>query len=117
MPFQIRDETAGRVLFYIDNAGQLGLGSLPNNGQKITVLGASVLDSNARFADGTLKPGVPAAYYGQLSIPAYGSANVAISTAQQPSVTSSISPSSITTNYVTFPNGSGSDVTNTYSIW
>jgi hypothetical protein len=117
MPFQIRDETAGRVLFYIDNAGQLGLGSLPNNGQKITVLGASVLDSNARFADGTLKPGVPAAYYGQLSIPAYGSANVAISAAQQPSVTSSIAASIVTNSFVTFPNSAGNDVTSTYSIW
>lgn len=117
MPFQITDETAGRVLFYIDNAGQLGLGSLPNNGQQITVLGASVLDSNARFADGTLKPGVPAAYYGLLSIPAYGSANVAISTDQAPSVTSTYAPSAVTNTSVTFANSAGSDVTNTYSIW
>jgi hypothetical protein len=117
MPFQIKDETAGRVLFFIDNAGQLGLGSLPNNGQKITVLGASVLDSDARFADGTLKPGVPAAYYGQLSIPAYGSANVAISTAQAPSVTSTYPATIVTTSSVTFANSAGSAVTNNYSIW
>lgn len=117
MPFQIKDETVGRVLFFIDNAGQLGLGGLPNNGQKITVLGESVLSNDARFQDGTLKPGVPAAYYGQLSIPAYGSANVAISTAQAPSVTSTYPASTVTSSSVTFANSAGSDVTNTYSIW
>lgn len=52
MPFRFRDETAGRDLFYCDNAGQLGLGSLPNSDQALTVLGISVLDPSARFADG-----------------------------------------------------------------
>jgi hypothetical protein len=117
MPFQIKDETAGRVLFYIDNAGQLGLGGLPNNGQQITVLGQSVLDSNARFPDGTLRPGVPAAYYGMISVPAGGSASVAVSTAQAPTVTSTLPASTVTTSNIVFPNSSSGAIDNTYSIW
>jgi hypothetical protein len=117
MPFQFKDETANRVLFFIDNAGQLGLGSLPNSGQKITVLGASVLDSNARFPDGSLRPGVPAAYYGSVYIPAGSSANIAISTAQAPTVTSTLPPTGVNTSNVTIPNTTVDDKTNNYSIW
>jgi hypothetical protein len=114
MPFKFRDETAGRDLLYIDNAGQLGLGSLPNSGQALTVLGISVLSPDARLQDGMLRAGAPAAYSGSVSAPVGTSATVAISTTQNPTVTSTVNPDSITTTAVVFP-GNGSSTT--YSIW
>jgi hypothetical protein len=117
MPFQIKDETSGQILFFIDNVGQLGLGSLPANGSKITILGAAVLDSNARFADGTLKPGVPAAYYGSLFVPAFATANVGVSTAAPPAVTSAFHTNAVTTTTVSFENNTAGDATKDYSIW
>jgi hypothetical protein len=114
MPFRFRDETAGRDLVYIDNAGQLGLGSLPNSGQALTVLGASVLDPSARFADGMLRAGSPAAFTGVVTTPVGGSVTVAITTAQNPTVTSTVNAASVSTSQVTFP-GTGSP--NNYSIW
>jgi hypothetical protein len=114
MPFVMRDETAGRDLLYVDNAGQLGLGSLPNSGQQLTVLGVSVLDPSARFADGMLRPGAPASFSGVVSAPAGGSVTVTISTTQNPTVTSTVNASAITTTAVTFP---GTGTANNYSIW
>ena len=114
MPFVMRDETAGRDLLYVDNAGQVGLGSLPNSGQALTVLGESVLSPDARFPDGMLRAGAPAAYRGVVSAPAGASVTVTISTVQNPTVTSSINASSITTTAVTFP---GTGTSNNYSIW
>jgi hypothetical protein len=114
MPFRFRDETAGRDLFYVDNAGQLGLGSLPNSGQALTVLGVSVLDPSARFADGMLRAGSPAAFTGSVSAPPGFSATVSINTTQIPTVTSSVNATSISTSAVVFP-GTGSS--NNYSIW
>jgi len=111
MPFRFRDVTAGRDLFYVDNAGQLGLGSLPNSGQAITVLGISVLDPSARFADGLLRPGAPAAYQGVVSVPPGGSVSVAISATQNPTVTPAGAASSITSSSVTFTKNTK------YSIW
>ncbi|RZU39321.1 hypothetical protein BDD14_0690 [Edaphobacter modestus] len=117
MAFQISDLTAGRILFYIDNAGQLGLGALPVQGQQIAVLGAAVLDTNARFPDGSLRPGCPAAYFGSLVVPAGGSASVNVSVAAPPAVSSTVTPSAVTNSAVTFPNPNGFDVTNNYNIW
>ncbi len=117
MPFQIRDETAGRDLFWIDNAGQLGLGSMPIQGQKITVLGSAVLDSNARFPDGSLRPGVPAAFYGSVYVPAGSTVNVSVSTMQPPTVSSILPPAAVSNSNISFPNTTPNDVVNTYSAW
>ena len=111
MPFKFRDETASRDLFYVDNAGQLGLGGLPNSGQAITVLGISVLDPSARFADGTLRAGAPATFEGFVSVPPGGSATVAVSTVDPPTVTPSGVTSTITSTSVTFHSSTN------YSIW
>jgi hypothetical protein len=116
MAFQIADVTSGQILFYIDNAGQLGLGALPVQGQKIAVLGAAVLDANARFADGSLRPGCPAAYFGSIFIPTGGSASVGVSTVAAPAVSSTIPPTGLSNSAVTF-NNTGPDVTNNYNIW
>lgn len=37
MAFVLKDETAGIDIMYVDNANQMGLGSLPVNGQALTV--------------------------------------------------------------------------------
>jgi hypothetical protein len=117
MPFRFRDETAGQDLIYIDNAGQLGLGSLPNSGQQITVRGIGVLDPAARFANGMLIPGAQSAYEGTIFVPGNGSASVSITVGQIPTVTASSLSSGATTSQVTFSNGASGAQTVRYGIW
>jgi hypothetical protein len=117
MPFQMKDETAGVVLFYIDDAGQLGLGSLPVTHGQITVEGINVLSINGTFACGIAVTGVQYGYEGSVAVPPTSSATVSISTAQIPTATSTIAPDSVSNTAVVVSNPYGFTQTNNYSIW
>ena len=117
MAFQMRDETAGIDIMYVNNSNQMGLGSLPVNGQAITVQGSGFLDPSGNLGSGVLTPGSQAGYEGSFA-PGTFSATVTISTSQQPTVSSSIPPISVTTTAVSFLTPGGQVTTTiTYSIW
>ncbi len=115
MAFQLRDETAGIDILYVDNSNQMGLGSLPVNSQAIAVNGTGFLSIDGDLGQGVIAPGTQAGYEGLLT-PSGGNAVVTISTTQQPTVTSTVPPVSITTQTVVFSTASGGIQTN-YSIW
>ncbi len=117
MPFQMRDETSGVDILYIDNANQMGLGSLPVNGQALTVGGNGFLNQDGDLGNGVLNPGAQAGFEGIVTASGSGgfSVVVTISTAQQPTVTSNAPVSSITTRTVVFLTSAGFVVN--YSIW
>jgi hypothetical protein len=117
MPFVMRDETAGINIVYIDNAGQLGLGSLPNSGQQITVQGNSLVSTSGNFACGGMPPGVQRAIEGSVSVPAGGSVTVAVSTSQPATVSAALRTSTVNNSEIVFVNDSPNSVQNTYSIW
>ena len=94
MPFRFRDETAGRDLLYVDNAGQLGLGSLPNSGQALTVNGQSIIDNSAQFAPSMFRPGGAVAIEGVVSVPPGGSTTILTNTGVVPTVSPTGSTSS-----------------------
>ena len=68
MAFVLKDETAGIDIMYVDNANQMGLGSLPVNGQALTIGGAGILSPAAVFQGRIAVPGVPAASTGSITI-------------------------------------------------
>jgi hypothetical protein len=117
MPFQMRDETAGVNILYVDNSNQMGLGSLPVNGQALTVQGNGFINQFGDLGSGVLGPGGQIGYEGVFAPGAF-SAVVTISTTQQPTVSSTIPPISITTTQVAFltPGNTVSSTIN-YSIW
>jgi hypothetical protein len=115
MAFQLRDETAGIDIMYVNNANQMGLGSLPVNGQALGVNGSGFLSIDGDLGAGVMGPGSQAGYEGLLT-PSGGNAVVTISTAQIPTVTSTVPPVSITTQTVVFSTAGGGITTN-YSIW
>lgn len=115
MSFQLRDETDGIDIMYVDNANQMGLGSLPVNSQAIAVNGTGFISIDGDLGEGVIVPGSQSGYEGLLT-PGGGNAVVTISTAQQPTVTSTVPPISITTQTVVFSTASGGIQTN-YSIW
>lgn len=117
MPFQMRDETAGINIVYIDNAGQLGLGSLPNSGMALTVQGSNVISAAGNFGCGVLLAGSISGYEGAVFIPANSSSTVAIATAQLPTVTAGVNTSAVSTSQVVLNNAGGGDSTVQYAIW
>ena len=118
MAFQMRDETAGINILYIDNSNQMGLGSLPVNGQALTVTGNGFIDQFGDLGDGVMPPGTQSGYEGTVA-PGGFNAVITISTAQQPVATiqGGVTATSITTTEVVlaFPSGFSSSIT--YSIW
>ncbi|WP_213805765.1 hypothetical protein [Granulicella sp. dw_53] len=117
MPFQLRDETGGFNVMYVDNANQMGLGSLPNGGVALTVQGNSLLSQSGNFGCGVLVAGSQAGYEGAVFAPANGTATVAISAAQQPTVTSSLPTLAADANNVVFNNAGGGAINALYAIW
>lgn len=118
MPFQMRDETAGFDVLYIDNAGQVGLGSLPNSGAGVTVKGNSLLSPAGAFiAAGIASPGTALAASGSVSVPASSSSSVSFAYIQTPTVTSTSDASGITTTSVTWVNTTAISLTVTYNLW
>ncbi len=117
MAFQMRDETAGQNILYIDNSGNAGLGSLPNSGEGITVHGNGLFSTSAALGNGVLVPGSQAGYEGIVAVPANSTASVAVSTAQIPNVTSTIPTSAVSTTDVVFGNQNSFNDNSQYSIW
>lgn len=117
MAFQIKDETAGVNILYIDNSGQLGFGSLPNSGYAITIHGVSLVNVSGNFACGVMPAGAQAGYEGSVFAPGGGTATVSVVTSQIPTVTSTLDPSSVTTTTVSFDNTGGPSATINYAIW
>jgi len=117
MPFQMRDETAGIDILYIDNSGNAGLGSIPNGGQYLTVQGQNFISTSAQLGDGVLVPGSQAGYEGVVSIPANSTANIAISASQSPTVTTTAATAAISPTQVTLSNQGGATVTAPYAIF
>lgn len=117
MPVILKDETTGLDILYIDNSGNVGLGSIPNSGQSLTVQGQSLISASAQFEGSVLVAGSQAGYEGSIYVPAGGSASVAISTSQIPTVTSqSGQPQSVsTTSVVLGSTGTSGNVQ--YAIW
>lgn len=111
MPFQMRDETAGINILYINNAGQCGLGTLPSGNQQLALQGMDFLDQFGNLAPGLLGPGSQNGYEGSL---APGGTIVVVTTVQLPQVTSTEPPTFISTTQVSW-SASGSPIT--YSIW
>jgi hypothetical protein len=124
MPFQMRDETAGINILYVDNSNQMGLGSLPVNGQALTVQGNGFINQFGDLGSGVMGPGSQSGYEGSVA-PGGFTAVVTISTVQQPVTTfpsagqpgNSVTVSSITTTEVVFALPSGYSTSITYSIW
>lgn len=117
MAFQIRDVTDNLDLMYVDNSNQMGLGSLPVNGQALTIQGNGFVNQAGDLGDSILGPGGQVGYEGAFA-PGAISAVVTISTTQQPTVSASQPPVSITTNQVSFLlNGETVQSTINYSIW
>jgi hypothetical protein len=117
MPFQMRDETASLNLFYIDNSGNLGLGSLPVAGKSLTVQGTSIINNFGGFSDSMFVPGSQASVAGALSIPAGGSITVSVAAGDLPTVTASLPPSQVTGTNVTFTNPNTSAELVQYALW
>jgi hypothetical protein len=115
MPFQMRDETAGIDILYVNNANQMGLGSLPGNSQSLTVNGTGFVNEFGDLGDGLMGPGSQQGYEGVVAAGGF-TASITISTAQQPTVTSTTATQSITTTVVVFLTPSGT-LSVTYSIW
>jgi len=117
MAFQMRDETAGINILYVDNANQMGLGSLPVNGQALTVTGNGFINAFGDLGDGTMGPGTQSGYEGSVA-PGGFTAVVTISTNQQPIATydGQVVATSITTTEVVLALPSGGFSVN-YSIW
>jgi hypothetical protein len=117
MPFEMRDETAGINILYVNNLGQMGLGSLPNSGQQLTVQGTNVISTAGNFACGAMPPGVQRAIEGSVSVPAGGSVAVAVSTAQPATVSAALRTAVVNNSEIVFVNDSPNAVVNSYSIW
>jgi hypothetical protein len=118
MAFQMRDETAGINIMYVDNSNQMGLGSLPVNGQALTVHGNGFINQFGDLGSGVMVPGTQSGYEGSVS-PGGFTAVITISTAQQPIATipGGITATSITTTEVVLALPSGFSSSITYSIW
>jgi hypothetical protein len=117
MAFQMRDETAGINIMYVDNANQMGLGSLPVNGQALTIDGSEFINAFGDLGAGSMGPGTQSGYEGSVS-PGGFTAVITISTNQQPIATfnGQVVATSITTSEVVLALPSGV-FSVTYSIW
>jgi hypothetical protein len=117
MPFQMRDETAGVNILYVDNANQMGLGSLPINGQALTVQGNGFINLFGDLGTGVMVPGSQDGYEGTLTSGGF-TAVVTIITTQQPIVTfptTTVTTTEVTTTEIVFATPSGFLMS--YSIW
>ncbi len=117
MPFQIKDETAGVNILYIDNSGQMGFGSLPNAAQQLTVQGTSLVSLGGGFGCGMMPPGGQNSLEGSVFVAAGGVATVFLTTAQIPTVTASLQSPTVDTSHIVFSNPGSSGQTVTYSIF
>ncbi len=117
MPFQMRDVTGGFNVFYIDNSGNLGLGSLPNSGAQVTVSGTTLFNTNATLGAATVPPGAQINSNGSVSLPANGTVTVSYSFNNSPSVTSSVIASQVSSSSTTFTDSTGAASTVPYAIW
>jgi hypothetical protein len=114
MSFQIMDLTSGVPILFIDNNGNMGLGSLPANSQSLTVNGTGFTNEFGDIGSGLLGPGSPNGMEGSATATGF-TASITISTLQQPTVTASVPTQSITETVVVFLTSSGLQVT--YSIY
>lgn len=117
MAFQIKDETAGVNILYIDNSNQMGFGSLPNAQQQLTVQGKSLVSLGGGFGCGMLPPGGQAGLEGSVFVAAGGDATVFLTTAQIPTVTAALQSPTVDTSHVVFNNSGSSDQTSNYAIF
>jgi hypothetical protein len=95
----------------------LGFGTLPTNGQLITVQGISLLSTAANFGCGTLVAGSQAGYEGVVVIPSHSEATVAVATTQLPTVTASTPSTAVSTSSVTLENTNSVPINANYAIW
>ncbi|WP_433963673.1 hypothetical protein [Tunturiibacter gelidiferens] len=117
MSFQLRDETAGIDIMFVNNSNQMGLGSLPVNGQALTVNSFGIVSPLAIFGNLLAVPGVPLANTGSVNISPGGSTGITVVSIVVPTVTASQAPSSVTTTTITWTNASGFTITVTYGTW
>jgi hypothetical protein len=118
MPFQMRDETAGVNILYIDNSGNAGLGSLPNSGQSLSVQGTSVVNNSGLFAAGLAGIGSALTAVGSVNIPPNTTSGISVAYAQIPTVNGSVAPTSVSTTSIQWQNTSTTvTLTVTYSLW
>jgi len=88
MAFQVKDVTSDQDIFYVDNSNQFGMGSLPINGQALTVFGIALVESNINFATDVASVGSSINLVGSLSVPPSSSASVSVAYIQMATVTS-----------------------------
>jgi hypothetical protein len=117
MPFQMRDETAGVNILYVDNSNQMGLGSLPIAGQQLTVQGSGVVTIGGDFGCGVLGVGATAPVEGSIAIPANSTATVPIVVNDIPTVGADSPAISVSSSSVIFSNNTGASRIAHYSIW
>jgi len=117
MPFLLKDETAQTNILYFDNNGQAGIMGTSNAGQALSFQGLGIIDSDVMISPGLAVPGSPSPLTGAVLIPVGGSANVAYSVPQLPTVSASIDPTSVTTTSATFVNSTSTPAVVTYKIW
>lgn len=117
MAFQIKDETSGQDLMYINDSNQVGLGALPVNGQALSIGGTGILSPAAIFTGELVVPGVPASMTGSIAIIPGTSASVGIVYIQIPTCTSSQPATGVSTTSVVWTNSTTVTITVTYSLW
>lgn len=117
MAFQIKDETSGQDILYVNDSNQMGLGALPVNGQALTIGGTGVLSPAAVFQGQLAVPGVPASMTGSIAIIPGTSASVSVVYIQIPTCTSSQPATGVSTTSVVWTNTNTVTITVTYSLW
>jgi hypothetical protein len=116
MSFQLRDETAGIDIMFVNNSNQMGLGSLPVNSQALTVNGNGFLNQFGNLGQNILNPGGQLGYEGSV-LSGGSTVTVTISTTQLPTVSATAPASGITVTQITFLTQSGVGQQVNYSIW
>jgi hypothetical protein len=117
MAFQIKDETSGQDILYVDNSNQMGLGALPVNGEALTIGGTGILSPAAIFTGQLAVPGVPASMTGSVAIIPGTSSSVEIVYIQIPTCTSSQPATGVSTTSIVWTNTTTITITVTYAVW
>lgn len=118
MPFQMRDETAGINILYIDNSGNAGLGSVSNGGASLAVQGTSIVNNSGQFASGLAGIGSALTAVGSVNIPPNTTSGISVAYQQIPTVNGSLAPVSVSTTSIQWQNTSTTaTLTVTYSLW
>jgi hypothetical protein len=117
MAFQIRDETAGIHILYVNNSNEMGLGSLPIAGKQLAVQGDGVVTIGGDFGCGVLGVGATAPIEGSIAIPPNSTATVPLAVNDIPTVGADAPAVEVSSSKVTFSNSTGSTRTISYSIW